>query len=162
MFGAGFSAVRAVGSNKTARLNWAVPWHQDRVVAVNERSECAGFDNWTRKGGVWHCEPPIEVLARMLFLRLHLDDCDADNGAMEVIPGSHRRGRIDAREAAAIGAGADALVISAARGDICILHPLILHRSGRNQSGRPRRAIRLDLASEPLPEPLRWTGGTQD
>lgn len=39
-------------------------------------------------------EPPPAVLEGMVALRLYLDACPADNGALEVIPGSFRLGRI--------------------------------------------------------------------
>ena len=36
-----------------------------------------------------------DVLERMLTIRLHLDDCDAGNGPLRVMPGSHELGGID-------------------------------------------------------------------
>lgn len=54
---------RMVGFSKSQAGNWGVPWHQDRVIAVAARHEVAGFENWSKKAGVWHCEPPLAVLA---------------------------------------------------------------------------------------------------
>jgi hypothetical protein len=51
--------VRLVAFNKSADANWGVPWHQDRVVAVRQRIECAGYSNWSPKDGFWHCEPHL-------------------------------------------------------------------------------------------------------
>ncbi|MEL6172659.1 MAG: hypothetical protein AAFR02_11710, partial [Pseudomonadota bacterium] len=48
--------VRIVAFNKSESANWGVPWHQDRVIAVSEKAEIAGYDNWTKKSGTWHCE----------------------------------------------------------------------------------------------------------
>ena len=66
--------VRTVSFNKSQRANWGVPWHQDRVIAVNDKVETEGYRNWTKKSGTWHCEPPLSVLENMLFVRVHLDD----------------------------------------------------------------------------------------
>jgi len=35
--------VRAILFDKTAVTNWALPWHQDRTIAVCQRVEVAGF-----------------------------------------------------------------------------------------------------------------------
>lgn len=137
-FGSGFRTVRAVGFEKRAEANWALDWHVDRVIAVAEKHDVPGFGKWTRKAGVWHCVAPDDVLREMLFLRLHLDDCDASNGAMEV--------RLDG--------AAETLV--ADRGDICVLPMLTMHRSGASKRATPRRCVRLDLANAALPTPLEW------
>src|SRR5262245_56095557 len=75
--------VRLVAFNKSPHANWAVPWHQDRVIAVAEKHETPGYSNWVEKGVFWHCEPPIEALRQMVFVRIHLDRCDEKNGALE-------------------------------------------------------------------------------
>ena len=62
VFGDELTPVRIVAFNKTAETNWAVSWHQDRVIAVAERHDVPGYGAWSRKSGVWHCEPPQEVL----------------------------------------------------------------------------------------------------
>src|SRR5258708_167808 len=87
---------------KTADTNWAVAWHQDRTIAVRERREVAGFGPWSRKAGVAHVEPPFPVIAGMITLRVHLDDCDDDNAPLLVAPGSHRLGRVPAAQAGEI------------------------------------------------------------
>lgn len=84
--------VRIIAFNKSESANWGVPWHQDRVIAVSEKAEIAGYTNWTRKSGTWHCEPPLSILDKMLFVRIHLDDNDQSNGAMEMAVGSHSNG----------------------------------------------------------------------
>lgn len=61
--------VRALVFNKSTDANWVVPWHQDRVIAVKDRHKVAGYKNWTKKSGVWHVEPPEEILENMVFAR---------------------------------------------------------------------------------------------
>ena len=48
--------VRLISFNKTAEQNWALPWHQDRVIAVRHKEGIEGFNNWTKKTDIWHCE----------------------------------------------------------------------------------------------------------
>ena len=40
-------------------------------------------------------------MAKMLAIRLHLDESNEDNGPLRVIPGSHKAGRLAAEEVAA-------------------------------------------------------------
>ncbi|MBW8302999.1 MAG: phytanoyl-CoA dioxygenase family protein, partial [Brevundimonas sp.] len=94
------SPVRAVMFDKSPAANWSVAWHQDRTVPVRERREVEGFGPWSLKDGVPHVAPPIDVLARMVTLRLHLDEVDADNAPLRVAIGSHRLGRVAAGDAA--------------------------------------------------------------
>jgi Phytanoyl-CoA dioxygenase (PhyH) len=152
----GARLVRVVWFSKDAKANWGVPWHQDRIIAVAERHEVSGFGNWSQKGGIWHCEPPPGTFADMRFVRLHLDDCDADNGAMEIALGSESRGVVPEAEAAQVAAAFPGEISTARRGDIQILPMLALHRSQPSRSSAPRRALRLDYAANNLAPPLTW------
>ena len=55
--------LRAVGFNKSSDENWSLPWHQDRIVAMPRKDPDPRFKNWSRKSGIWHCEPPPDMLA---------------------------------------------------------------------------------------------------
>ncbi|HEY2156776.1 MAG TPA: phytanoyl-CoA dioxygenase family protein, partial [Isosphaeraceae bacterium] len=70
--------VRALLFDKTPEANWGVPWHQDLTIAVRHRVDASGFGPWTVKAGIPHVRPPVAVLERMVTLRVHLDDCEAD------------------------------------------------------------------------------------
>lgn len=148
--------VRIVAFNKSKGANWGVPWHQDRVVAVQARHEVEGFSNWSQKAGVWHCEPPLAVLERILFVRVHLDDTDADSGAMEIARGSHGAGKVSATEAAEVAVRYPLEACTAKRGDVLLLKMLTLHRSGSATQATSRREVRIDFASFALPTPLNW------
>lgn len=150
--------VRVVWFTKDDKANWGVPWHQDRVIAVADRHDVPEYRNWSQKGGVWHCEPPLEIFARMRFVRLHLDDCDADNGAMEIARGSEALGVVPNAEASSTAERYPVEMCTANRGDIQILPMLVLHRSQPAKTSAPRRALRLDYASGALPAPLAWIG----
>ncbi|MDB6072587.1 MAG: Phytanoyl-CoA dioxygenase, partial [Verrucomicrobiaceae bacterium] len=94
----GHACVRGILFDKTPDANWLVAWHQDLTVCVQERSEVEGHGPWSVKHGVPHVQPPVELLAEMVTLRLHLDLTHAGNGALRVIPRSHREGRLDAAQ----------------------------------------------------------------
>lgn len=64
------------------------------TIAVRERREAPGFGPWSVKTGIPHAHAPPAVLERMLTVRLHLEKADELNGALRVIPRSHRRGRL--------------------------------------------------------------------
>lgn len=148
--------VRSILFHKSMHANWLVAWHQDLSIAVAEHGEVAGFEAWSTKNGVPHVQPPVEVLERMLTVRLHIDAAGADNGALCVAPGSHRLGRVPPGEAAELAERTGEHVCVAAAGDALLMRPLLLHRSRKATSSRPRRVIHLEFAGVTLPAPLRW------
>lgn len=152
----GMVAVRPVAFDKSTDANWTLPWHQDRVIAVRDRHDVPGFGNWSRKHGIWHCEPPAKLLAQMLFVRVHLDDAGADEGAMEIAIGSHAEGLVAADRAEALASQYPNEVCAAQRGDVLILQMLTLHRSLPATRPATRRVLRLDYAAFDLPAPLAW------
>ena len=152
----GMKLVRLLVFDKSADSNWSVPWHQDRVIAVHERKEFPGFANWSQKSGCWHCEPPLEILQRMLFVRLHLDACGEDNGPMEIALGSHGSGLVPATDAEDLAATCETEVCLAKPGDILVLKMLTLHRSKPSNIPANRLTLRLDFSPDLLPEPLEW------
>src|ERR1700723_466525 len=93
-------AVRGILFNKTPDSNWKVAWHQDRTIAVRERKDVAAFGPWSVKGGVPSVQPPASVMAKMLAIRLHLDESHENNGPLRIVPGSHRVGCLSAQEVA--------------------------------------------------------------
>jgi len=149
--------VRVVAFNKSQSTNWGVPWHQDRVISVADKHETDGFKHWTKKAGVWHCEPPQELLDRMLFVRVHLDATDRANGAMQISVGSHARGVIPAADADKTVDQYPIESCDASRGDVLIMRMLTLHCSKPSEIQSDRRVIRIDFASFDLPAPLAWT-----
>lgn len=148
--------VRAIWFNKSAQANWLVAWHQDLTIAVRERIETAGFEAWSVKEGVPHVQPPTEVLERMLTVRIHLDDADEENGALQVIAGTHRLGRLSAEQIATLREDRRQILCAADAGDALLMRPLLLHASGRSTNNRPRRVLHLEYAGEELPGVLEW------
>lgn len=148
--------VRAIFFDKSPDANWLVPWHQDLMIAVSERHEVPGFGPWSVKDGIPHVLPPVEILARMITLRLSLDDCDAGNGALRVIPGTHTLGRVADGDLAALRETRGEVLCAMKAGDALLMRPLLLHASSRAADARQRRVLHVEFATEELPEPLRW------
>lgn len=148
--------VRATAFDKTGASNWFAPWHQDRTIAVRRRIDAPGFINWTGTDGEIHVEPPAGVLASMVTLRIHLDDCDADNGPLECVLGSHTSGRLDRAGIEHVVATSPSRLLLAARGDIVAMRPLTVHRSQRALHPRRRRVLHLEYATRELPHGLAW------
>jgi hypothetical protein len=151
--------VRSILFDKQPAANWKVPWHQDLTIAVRERREIAGFGPWSRKGGIPHVRPPAEILERMITLRLHLDDCDAENGALRVLPGSHRRGVLPADAVQECRREFQEVTCVVPRGGILAMRPLLLHASSQAIRPRHRRVIHLEFSMDILPGGLEWKWG---
>jgi len=158
LIGEGAFPVRAVAFDKTSAANWALAWHQDRTVAVQARVETGGFGPWSTKDGVVHVAPPVDVLRRMVTLRLHIDPCDDDNAPLKVALGTHRLGMVAADKAVEVAATRPLLVCHADAGDVWAYSTLILHASDRSRSAGRRRVLQIDYAHQPLPGRLRWKG----
>ena len=159
VLGPGWHCVRGILFDKTPGANWKVAWHQDLSIAVKRRSDVAGFGPWSVKAGVHHVQPPVSVLENLLTVRLHLDDCGADNGPLKVLPGSHAHGVLDAAAVERWRAGREPVSCEAAAGAAVVMRPLLLHASSSAARPGHRRVIHLEFAAGALPGGLEWDAG---
>ncbi|MCB1275370.1 MAG: phytanoyl-CoA dioxygenase family protein [Prosthecobacter sp.] len=148
--------VRGIYFDKSPDANWLVSWHQDLTITVHERVDSAGFGPWSVKDGVTHVQPPAELLAKMLTVRIHLDDADASNGALRVLRGSHRHGRLSAGQIQDMRSKCAEVLCAAKAGDALLIKPMILHASGRSSSEQHRRILHIEYAGFNLPDGMRW------
>ena len=152
--------VRTIFFDKSPGANWLVPWHQDLTLAVHSRAEVPGFGPWSVKDGVPHVQPPVECLEQMLTVRLHLDDAAEANGALRVLPGTHRLGRLSPAQVQAQRARQTDVLCTVAAGDALLMRPLLLHASGRSTDATAhRRVLHIEYAAFSLPAELRWHEG---
>jgi ectoine hydroxylase-related dioxygenase (phytanoyl-CoA dioxygenase family) len=147
--------VRGILFNKTPDSNWKVVWHQDRTIAVRERKDVANFGPWSMKAGVPHVQPPASVMAKMLAIRLHLDESHASNGPLRVIPGSHKAGCLTAEEIAT-WKKRPSVSCTVPRGGAILMRPLLVHASSSSSQPEPRRVVHLEFAADDLPNGLEW------
>lgn len=118
--------VRAILFDKTGGANWLVPWHQDLTICVGTRLDVPAYGPWTMKAGIWHVQPPISILERMLSVRIHLDDCNESNGALRVLPGTHRLGRLNAVQIAERQRLATSVSCIVGAGGVVLMRPLLI------------------------------------
>ncbi len=153
---AGLRPVRSILFDKTESENWPVLWHQDLTIAVAEERQVPGYGPWSYKDGYPHVQPPVSLLENMVTIRLHLDETPATNGALLVIPESHRSGRMDS-EALYDYDKVGAVTCECGPGDVLLMSPLILHSSRRSESPARRRVIHFEYArNEDLDVSLSW------
>ena len=150
--------VRAVLFDKTGQTNWSLGWHQDRTVCVQRRVEVDGYGPWTTKGGMQHVVPPFELLARMVTLRIHLDDVPADNAPLLIAPGSHLVGRIPVEDYDDVVARCGIYACLARAGDIWAYATPVLHASKAAKPARRRRVLQVDYSVDELAGGLKWLG----
>jgi Phytanoyl-CoA dioxygenase (PhyH) len=150
-------AVQCTLFEKTAESNWLVSLHQDLSIPVAERVECTRCSGWSQKQGDTFVQPPISVLKTVFAVRLHLDDTDERNGALCVVPGSHRLGRLSSDEAARARDARGQYVVAVPKGGAMIMRPLLLHASSKSSvAAHPRRVLHFVYGPPALPEGLRW------
>ena len=155
ILGPGCFAVRGIFFNKTPDSNWKVVWHQDRTIAVRGRRDIAEFGAWTMKAGILHVQPPARVMAGMLAVRLHLDECNENRGPLRVIPGSHQAGCLSIEEIA-VWRLRTSVVCSVPKGGAMLMRPLLLHASSACSKPEQRRVIHLEFSAGELPNGLEW------
>ncbi|MGE0129569.1 MAG: phytanoyl-CoA dioxygenase family protein [Blastocatellales bacterium] len=158
ILGAGAFVVRGIFFDKTPDANWKVAWHQDLTITVRRKIEIEGFGSWSVKAGIDHVIPPVEILEKMLALRIHLDDADESNGALKVIPGSHKHGRLNPQQIQALKEERQVVVCSVPAGGVMAMKPLLLHASSASAQPWRRRVIHLEFSAMQLPGGLEWYG----
>jgi ectoine hydroxylase-related dioxygenase (phytanoyl-CoA dioxygenase family) len=118
---------------KAARIGSPLEWHQDWAFA------------------------PHTTMATCVA-SVMIDDAEIENGAMQVLSGSHKGGLLEHHDedgyfVGAIAPGtpgvdlATAVPLRGKAGTISFHHPLAIHGSGANLSGRPRRILFLEYAA---------------
>ncbi len=160
VLGPEFFPVRGILFDKIPDANWKVPWHQDVTIAVQNKVESEGFGPWSIKADVLHVQPPASILEQMLSVRLHLDDCGEENGALRVLPGSHRKGRIPEHQIQPIRDVSQEHVCTVKMGGVLLMRPLLLHASSPSNVPEHRRVVHIDYAAVSLPGGLKWFSET--
>jgi ectoine hydroxylase-related dioxygenase (phytanoyl-CoA dioxygenase family) len=87
----------------------------------------------------------------VLYFRIHLDDTDEHNGALKVIPASHRKG-IGSTEIKNPPTGTEA-TCTVKQGGLMLMKPLLLHRSFRTTNNKKRIACGTQLGGANQLEP---------
>lgn len=147
--------IRSIYFNKPPQANWIVNWHQDLTINLRQKITYPGFKNWRVLKDRVVTQPPMDVLNNMFTLRVHLDDCNEQNGALRVIPGSHKAGIIDVRNGVDQGTAKEQ-ICEVSEGGVLIMKPLLLHSSRRTENLANRRVIHMEFSDFQLPNDLDW------
>jgi len=150
--------VRAILFDKTGEKNWALGWHQDRTIVVKQQRPVPGFGPWTVKNGLMHVSPPVEILAQMVTLRIHLDPVPPTNAPLLIACGTHRIGMVPEPEVGEAVKRSPVVACLADRGDLWLYRTVILHASAASAEPRRRRVLQIDYGRGRLPGGLEYLG----
>ena len=150
--------VYGVFFDKTPGANWPIAWHQDVTIRVRERRDVPGFEPRPVKDGMVHMLPPIEVSEQIVAFRIHLDDASPTHGALRVIPGSHRLGRLTNEQLQQQHEAGNIVSCQVQTGDVMLMRPLLVHASSPCEFPGRRRVIHIEYAAIELPGGLEWQG----
>lgn len=148
--------INAFVLDKTKNNNWGLDWHQDLKIAVKTKIETAGYYNWTVESGIIHTIPPKEILEKRLSVRIHMDDCLIENGAIIIAPKSHQFGIIKNKAEVEKITNDKVLYCEIKKGGIMFFTPLLLHKSPYSMTDKKRRILQIDYVGSPLPNGLEW------
>lgn len=146
---------KAIYFDKPAQSNWYVTWHQDTTINVKEKQEATGYEGWTKKEDLYGVCPPENILHYTVTVRIHLDDTSPENGALKVLPGSHKK-QLSDEEIHLITQNSIPNTCEVRSGGIHLMKPLLLHASSKTVNNKNRRVIHLEFCSIELPGSLEW------
>lgn len=95
----------------------------------------------------WHQDWPYERHSQpdLAAAITYIDDTDFEQGATEVIPGSHLKGEWETQDGHTISEEAVTpgswKVLAAKAGDVAIIHVQVVHRAGHNYTSTARHAL---------------------
>lgn len=147
--------IRSLYFDKPPKANWSVIWHQDLTINLNKRLEIPDFINWRKTKDRVVVQPSLEILNKIYTIRIHLDDCTKDNGALHVVNKSHNQGVINIVDWMKSKKG-EVNICEVKRGGIMLMKPLLLHSSKRTNNNASRRVLHIELLNAKTDNNLPW------
>ena len=145
---------RATLFDKSPNSNWLVVWHQDTASPLRKKSPVPGWGPWSVKDGVIYAHAPAHALSRVLALRLHLDDCTAENGPLRCLPTTHTHGVLTDDQIAEHVRRVEPVEFLLRSGSVLAMRPLVIHSSSKSRSDKPRRVLHIEYSAVPSFEGL--------
>ena len=145
---------KAIYFNKPSKSNWFVSSHQDLSISVQDKLDVKGYTNWTNKNGQLGVIPPKVILEDIITFRIHIDKTDETNGALKVIPNSHKKGVIRVDELFNKNNFGNEITCNVEKGGVMLMKPLLLHSSSKSISENDRRVIHLEFCNQEIP--MEW------
>ncbi|HEY2527222.1 MAG TPA: phytanoyl-CoA dioxygenase family protein [Xanthobacteraceae bacterium] len=149
-------AVQCTLFDKSPAKNWLVSLHQDLSFPVVSRVDDSGLSGWSEKEGQLYVQPPVSVVAQLVAVRVHIDDCTSESGALRLVPGSHLQGHVDQTTAESLREQHGETLVPVGRGGALVMRPLILHASSKAITPSARRVLHFVFAPPKLPLGLEW------
>lgn len=149
-------AVQCTVFVKDPKRNWLVSLHQDRSIPVRAYCNDSNLSGWSEKEGDLFVQPPAYVLEQMTAVRLHLDDCPLESGALRVVPASHGHGVLTTEQTEHLRESNGEQNLPARRGAALIMKPLLLHASSKALKPAYRRVLHFVFGQRRLPHGLEW------
>lgn len=148
--------MKGIFFNKNQRVNWKVPYHRDVMIAVAKQLELKHYGPWTKREGVHFVRPPKELMAKVVAVRCHFDAITQHNGALRILPGSHRQLENQTTGFQELN-NREEVVCCAQKGSVMFMKPLLLHASSKCTDYQQRRVLHLEFAPKHLlPKELDW------
>src|SRR5262249_11778438 len=94
--------------------------------------------------GVLYAHAPGWALARVIALRLHLDESNEHNGPLRVIPNSHLEGLLSDAAVIDLANKSAAVDCLSPKGGVIAMRPLTIHASSKARSTAPRRVLHIE------------------
>ncbi len=138
-----YVAVQCTSFIKSQSRNWAVRLHRDRVIPAKGGN---GWDASGTKDGMEFVRPPHEILKDFIAVRLSLDE--ANEGDLQVVPGSHQNAKKSKR--------AEAVSIPVKKGGALVMRPLLEHASTKLMHSSTRRVLHFLFGPPTLPHGYSW------
>ncbi|OWP83106.1 phytanoyl-CoA dioxygenase [Flavobacterium davisii] len=149
-----YFVIKSIYFDKPKTSNWVVPYHQDLTINLSEKIETDKFINWTKKNEQITVQPPTPILENIFTIRIHLDNTTAENGAVKVIPKSHKKGIIQLTDHE-INKNKE-YICDVPKGGVMLMKPLTLHASTRTTNNQRRRVIHIEFSNIILDNGLKW------
>jgi len=149
-------AVQCSLFSKSESSNWLVPPHQDLSIPVAERVPSTDCSGWSDKQGLLFVQPPAELLAQLVAVRVQLDVPSRQSGELQVAPGTHKLGRIPASSVSSIAPLSSMQLCQVPLSGALVMRPLLAHASRKAATGTLRRVLHLLFGPPVLSHGLRW------
>ena len=141
-------SVQCTYFNKDKNTNWYVTPHRDLSIPVRKKIDSDAWTGWSVKEGVTFGQPPKSVLENLLIVRIHLELNNSENGALEVVPGSHN----------SEDNNGERIICEVPKGGALVMRPLLIHASSKLRIGT-RRVLHFVFGPAKLPDQAEWAYG---
>ena len=150
-------AVQCNYFSKDIENNWSVGLHRDLSIPVESKVNSRKWSGWSIKEGALYAQPPKHVLSQMVAVRLHLEDNTRENGALEIVPGSHKGAASNPKRSSIENSVQQdkRQLCMVKQGGVLAMRPLALHSSTKLKLGK-RRVLHFVFGPEHLPDNAKW------